>query len=99
MMSALLFNGQPCGAETPTVDVPGWSFTKTVLAATALTLVRDGRVGLDDPVPEGPFTLRQLLRHEAGLADYHALAPYHEAVANGEAAWPVDELLRRLDAT
>lgn len=27
--------------------VPWWSFTKTVLAAAALTLVRNGRVHLD----------------------------------------------------
>lgn len=99
MMSCLLFNGQPHGEEALPIDVPWWSFTKTVLAASALTLVRDGRVGLDDPVPEGPFTLRQLLRHEAGLADYCALAQYHEAVARGDGAWPVDDMLRRLDAT
>lgn len=27
-----------------------------------------GLVGLDDPILDQPFTLRQLLRHEAGLA-------------------------------
>ena len=98
MMSFLVLNGHPHSPAAPQIDVPWWSFTKTVLAATALTLVRDGRVGLDDPVPEGPFTLRQLLRHEAGLADYHELAAYRSAVAQHDAAWPADDMLRRLDA-
>jgi hypothetical protein len=50
--------------------VPWWSFTKTVIAAAVLTLVRDGRLSLDDPVDGQPFTLRQLLQHRAGLPDY-----------------------------
>ena len=79
-------------------SVPWWSFTKTVLAATAITLVRDGLIGLDGVLDEGPFTLRQLLRHQAGLADYSELADYHSAVANGRQPWPVDEMLQRLDA-
>ena len=79
--------------------LPWWSFGKTVLAAAALSLVRDGLVALDDPVAEGPFTLRQLLRHEAGLADYGELADYHAAVARQETPWPAEEMLRRLDAT
>jgi CubicO group peptidase (beta-lactamase class C family) len=77
--------------------VPWWSFTKTVLAATALSLVRDGLVGLDDPVLDQPFTLRQLLRHEAGLADYGDLAEYHAAITNNEPAWSTDEMMQRLD--
>ncbi len=101
MFIALLSNGSPVqhgqhdGHEA---TVPWWSFTKTVLSAASLSLVRDGWVGLDEPVPEGPFTLRQLLRHEAGLADYGELADYHAAVARGDAPWPVDEMLQRLDA-
>ena len=46
--------------------VPWWSFTKTVIAAAVLTLVRDGRLSLDDPVDGQPFTLRQLPQHRAG---------------------------------
>lgn len=68
-----------------------------MLAATALTLVRDGRVGLDAPVLDQPFTLRQLLRHEAGLADYGELADYHAAVANQESAWSASEMMQRLE--
>ena len=78
--------------------VPWWSFTKTVLSAAALSLVRDGLVRLDDVVIEGPFTLRQLLRHEAGLADYGELADYHAAVARAEEPWAADQMLERLDA-
>lgn len=41
--------------------------------------------------------MRQLLRHEAGLADYGELPEYHAAVANHEPAWSVDEVMQRLD--
>jgi len=67
------------------------------LGATALSLVRDGLLGLDDPILDQPFTLRQLLRHEAGLADYGELVEYHAAVANNEAAWSAAEMMQRLD--
>ena len=80
-------------------SVPWWSFTKTVLAATALTLVRDGRLALDASLPDTAYTLRQLLRHEAGLADYGELPEYHAAVANLESAWPVDKMMQRLDGS
>ncbi|MCW2293571.1 CubicO group peptidase (beta-lactamase class C family) [Pseudomonas sp. BIGb0408] len=92
-------NGQLATSGLPEPLVPWWSFTKTVLAATALTLVRDGLVSLDEVVLGGPFTLRQLLKHEAGLADYGELADYHAAVARGDEPWPASEMLERLDAT
>ncbi|MGZ9706524.1 serine hydrolase domain-containing protein [Pseudomonas sp. GNP013] len=97
MFSSLLSNGQPLTPDRSEPVAPWWSFTKTVLAATALSLVRDGLIGLDDAIPDQPFTLRQLLRHEAGLADYGELATYHAAVKNNEPAWPADEMMRRLD--
>lgn len=102
MSFSLITNGSPVVADQQDALeslVPWWSFTKTVLAATALTLVRDGLVGLDDQVAEGPFTLRQLLRHQAGLADYSELPEYHAAVASGEQPWSADEMLGRLDAS
>jgi CubicO group peptidase (beta-lactamase class C family) len=99
MPIALVSNGVPVPGEGCNALVPWWSFTKAVLSAASLTLVRDGALRLDDPVPEGPFTLRQLLRHEAGLADYGELADYHAAVARGDAPWSADEMLQRLDAT
>jgi CubicO group peptidase (beta-lactamase class C family) len=99
MLFSLISNGSPVRHEEHDAMVPWWSFTKTVLAAVALSLVRDGLVRLDDAVLEGPFTLRQLLRHEAGLADYGELAEYHAAVARDETPWPADEMMQRLDAT
>lgn len=98
MVFTLVVNGTLVAPEQPAPTVPWWSFGKTVLAAAALSLVRDGLTGLDEPVAEGPFTLRQLLRHEAGLADYSELPQYHAAVAHHDQPWPADELLQRLDA-
>ncbi len=80
------------------VAVPWWSFTKTVIAAAALGLVRDGHLALDTPLAGEPYTLRQLLQHRAGLTDYGGLAAYHDAVACCADAWPVSELLARTDA-
>ena len=97
MLSSLVSNGQSLTADHSELMAPWWSFTKTALAATALSLVRDGMVGLDAPILDQPFTLRQLLRHEAGLADYGELADYHAAVANNEAAWSAAEMMQRLD--
>ena len=95
---SLVVNGQLSAADSQEPLVPWWSFTKTVLAATALTLVRDGLLSLDEVVLGGPYTLRQLLKHEAGLADYGELADYHAAVARGDEPWPASEMLERLDA-
>lgn len=80
------------------VDVPWWSFTKTVIAAAALALVRDGRLALDEHLPDRPYTLRQLLQHRAGLAEYGRLPAYREAVALNEDAWPAGEMLARAAA-
>jgi len=99
MLSSLISNGQPQTTDPLELMIPWWSFTKTVLAATALSLVRDGLIGLDERVPDQPFTLRQLLQHEAGLADYSELAEYHVAVRKSESAWSVDEMMRRLEGT
>lgn len=79
-------------------DVPWWSFGKTVIAAAALALVRDGRLALDDLLANRPYTLRQLLQHRAGLTEYGRLAAYHEAVARNDDAWSADEMLARTAA-
>ncbi|WP_434456160.1 beta-lactamase family protein [Stutzerimonas urumqiensis] len=99
MLISTLSNGRSITPPSLQAEplIPWWSFTKTVLAATALTLVRDGRLDLDATLPAKTFTLRQLLRHEAGLADYGELPEYHAAVANHELAWPADEMMQRLD--
>jgi CubicO group peptidase (beta-lactamase class C family) len=83
------------GTDTP---VPWWSFTKTVLSAATLRLVDHGKLDLDAPVAERPFTLRQLLRHEAGLPDYGSIGRYHEDVAAGKAPWPVSRMLAAVQA-
>lgn len=83
------------GADAP---VPWWSFTKTTLSAAALRLVDRGALALDGPVSERPFTLRQLLRHEAGLPDYGSIKRYHEDVAAGKAPWPVPKMLAAVQA-
>lgn len=86
------------GTVDPTLIVPWWSFTKTVIAAAALTLVRDGILSLDQPVDDAPYTLRQLLRHTAGLGDYGSVPEYHAAVARNDEPWSVPELLQRSQA-
>jgi len=84
--------------EGTNAPVPWWSFTKTVLSAAALSLVDHGKMNLDAPVAERPFTLRQLLRHEAGLPDYGSISRYHEDVAAGKAPWPVPKMLSAVQA-
>jgi CubicO group peptidase (beta-lactamase class C family) len=81
-----------------TADVPWWSFTKTVIAAAALALVRDGHLSLDETLPGRPYSLRQLLQHRAGLTEYGRLRAYHEAVERDDNAWPADEMLARAEA-
>lgn len=78
--------------------VPWWSFTKTLIAAAALRLAEAGRLDLDARLPKRPFTLRQVLRHRAGLPDYGCLPAYAEAVARGDAPWSDAELFARVDA-
>jgi CubicO group peptidase (beta-lactamase class C family) len=95
---AVVENGALVEASGANAVVPWWSFTKTVLAAAALALVRDGRLTLDAPISSRAYTLRQLLQHQAGLPDYGGLASYHEAVGRGDEPWPVPLLLARTDA-
>ncbi|MEE1658394.1 serine hydrolase domain-containing protein [Microvirga sp. CF3062] len=95
---ALVKNGAVVDGHDANRLVPWWSFTKTVLAAAALVLVRDGLIGLDEPVEGRPCTLRHLLQHRSGLANYGGLRAYHEAVGRGDNPWPVPELLNQLDA-
>ncbi len=64
---------------TPDHRIPLASITKTVTGAVVLTLVDEGIVRLDDPVGrwleplthvDGAITVRQLLNHTNGLANY-----------------------------
>jgi len=95
---SLLRDGAYVAGEGDEVDVPWWSFSKTVLAAAALALVRDGRLTLDEPLAARAYTLRQLLQHRAGVANYGALRAYHDAVARNEEPWAVEDLLARCEA-
>ena len=92
----LLTDGAVTAEANAGLTMPWWSFSKTILAATALRLADQGRLSLDE-VRDGA-TLRQLLRHEAGLRDYGGVAAYHQAVAANEAPWPRQELLDRARA-
>jgi CubicO group peptidase (beta-lactamase class C family) len=94
----LVREGAVVASNGDAADIPWWSFTKTVIAAAALALVRDGRLALDEPLPDRPCTLRQLLQHRAGLTEYGTLPAYHEAVARNDDAWPADEMLARTGA-
>ncbi|CAG8871035.1 D-alanyl-D-alanine carboxypeptidase [Pseudomonas fluorescens] len=97
MFCSIIVNGQQSPTEHSHEVVPWWSFTKTVLAAAALTLVRDRLIKLDDLVPGREFSLRQMLKHQAGLADYSELKEYHAAVAGQQTPWPAEEMMQRLD--
>jgi CubicO group peptidase (beta-lactamase class C family) len=95
---AVVEDGVVVEAHDADQRIPWWSFTKTVLAAAVLVLVRDGMIDLDEPLPGRPYTLRHLLQHRAGLAEYGWLPAYHEAVARGDEPWSVPELLAHVDA-
>lgn len=77
----------------PEALFPYWSFTKTVIAVCALQLSETGVVDLDARLEQQTFTLRHLLGHTAGLADYGALPAYHRDVAADATPWPRDRLL------
>ncbi|WP_432491076.1 serine hydrolase domain-containing protein [Kineococcus gypseus] len=87
------------GARTP-VPADGrfraGSITKTLVATVVLQLVAEGRVGLDEPVsrylpgllPDGDrITVRMLLQHTSGLANYTELIPADAASLPTPAAY------------
>lgn len=95
---AIVRNGELVRGDLHASPVPWWSFTKTVLTAAAMSLVSDGKLALDAPLPGKPYTLLQLLRHSAGVPNYSDLEIYAQAVARGDAPWPAEEMLARVDA-
>ena len=79
------------------------SVTEPFTAALILQLVGDGAMRLDDSVarwlPEAPHiegvTVRQLLRHMSGIADYTAHPGFMAAIRAGMAGpWPPEKNLR-----
>lgn len=83
------------GTAAP-VDVPWWSFTKTLIAAACLRLVEADQLDLDRPLAPHPFTARQLLCHRSGLGDYGRLDSYRAAVAARGEPWSDAALLARV---
>lgn len=81
------------GSAEAELRFPYWSFTKTVIAICALTLAERGVIQLDSLIDGQPYTLRQLLRHTSGLADYGQIIDYHRDVASNSLPWPRDKLL------
>ena len=77
---------------------PLYSISKTILAVFALDLHEKGVIDLDAPIsiqldPEIPgwlrnASLRHLLAHRSGLADYGSLDSYHSAVKANPSAVP-----------
>src|SRR5262245_6710567 len=88
-------DGQLAG-DLDASPVPWWSVAKTCIAAAALILSERGKLELDEPIAGRPFTLRHLLRHDAGLRDYAELPEYFAAVKRGEVPWSDDDLLQRV---
>ena len=82
-------------AMTPDHRVPGGSTGKTYAAAVALVLEEEGVWDLDDKAAtylgdkpwwgdlanRDSMTLRQLLRHRAGVENYYDLPRFHELIA------------------
>lgn len=91
--SAIVFDGNLISGTLDARPVPWWSFGKTVLAAAALVLVRDGKLTLDTLLSGKPYTLRQLLQHSAGVPNYSDLAIYTHAVESKASPWSVRDML------
>lgn len=96
VLFALVEDGEVTREHVGDAVVPWWSFTKTLIATGVMRLVELGEIDLDETVADRGFTIRQALRHEAGLADYGTAPDYFRAVAAGDPAWPVDKLLERV---
>lgn len=78
----------------PSPALPWWSFTKTLIAALCVKAATRGQLDLDAPCPGHGWSLRDLLRHRAGVGNYGGLPAYHAAVAAGEVPWSRAEFLR-----
>lgn len=97
-LCALVAGGKVVREHGGDVVVPWWSFTKTLIAAAVMRMATAGEIELDAEIEGRGFTIRQVLRHEAGLPDYGGMAIYHRAVAAGEAPWSSLEIVDRAGA-
>lgn len=84
-----------------------YSITKSLIATASLHLVGEGLLELDAPVQTyltdfslfSSVTLRQLLSHTSGLADYGGVPAYCEAVkANPSSPWSTEAFLDFADS-
>jgi D-alanyl-D-alanine carboxypeptidase len=98
-------------AMTPTDRMPAGSVGKTFAAATALQLVKEGKIRLDDKIekylgrepwfPRLPnakdITVRQLMNHTSGLVRYEFKEQFtKDLTANPEKVWKPAELVAYL---
>lgn len=90
------------GALRPEHLIAIASITKTMTGAVILQLVGEGRLSLDDPISrwlpsraniDPAITVRQLLNHTNGLANYTASAALGAALADPARQFTLDELL------
>ena len=96
---------RPATPDTPFVT---GSISKTYVAAAVMALVADGVLSLDDPLadwlPDYPrarrITLRMLLDHSSGVANYFELKLYNRLVfkATEPRIWTAQEILDTFDA-
>jgi D-alanyl-D-alanine carboxypeptidase len=96
IVTAVLIGGRLAAPEVR--PVPWWSFTKPMIAAAALALVREGMLTLDVALAGRPYTLRQLLQHTAGVPNYTDLPSYRQAVERGDTPWSTEDMLVRVGA-
>jgi CubicO group peptidase (beta-lactamase class C family) len=83
-----------------------YSITKIIFAAAVLRLVAAGRLKLDETMeywlpyfpPAATISLRMLLMHTAGVANYGELKHYHDAVRSGARPWSEREFIAQSNA-
>jgi len=69
--------------------VPWWSFTKTILAAAALVLVRDGRLALDRSSKVAPLLCANFSSISRAWQTTVASRPITKPWRRGDEPWPV----------
>lgn len=98
-------------AMRPTDRMPAGSVGKTFAAATALQLIKEGKIGLDDKIEKylgrepwfarlpnaKDITIRQLMNHTSGLVRYEFKEQFtKDLTANPEKIWKPAELVAYL---
>ncbi len=104
--AAGLGNIETSTAMRPDDKFRAGSIMKTFISVVVLQLVEEGRFSLDDPMPavlpesiSGRFsdsdkiTVRMLLNHTSGIADWVSDAVHAEIAANPQKIWEIDEIL------